>query len=83
MNEAVKDNEEIENVEETEEVELVEESDIDLEVVDDTPEEDQNRKPISVEDPSDNEIAEYSDKVQRRMKELTRARHDERGVRNG
>jgi len=78
MNEAVKENEEIENVEETEEVELVEESDIDLEIVDDTPEEDQNRRPVSVEDPSDNEIAEYSDKVQRRMKELTRARHDER-----
>jgi len=57
-----------------------EESDIDLEVVDDTPEEDRGRKPLDreVNDPSDEEIAEYSDKVQKRMKELTHARHDER-----
>ena len=57
-----------------------EESDIDLEIVDDTPEEDRGRKPLdrNVDDPSDDEIAEYSDKVQKRMKELTHARHDER-----
>jgi len=57
-----------------------EESDIDLEIVDDTPEEDRGRKPLDreVTDPSDEEIAEYSDKVQKRMKELTHARHDER-----
>lgn len=57
-----------------------EESDIDLEIVDDTPEEDRGRKPLDrdVNDPSDEEIAEYSDKVQKRMKELTHARHDER-----
>jgi len=57
-----------------------EEGDIELEVVDDTPEEDRGRKPLDreVNDPSDEEIAEYSDKVQKRMKELTHARHDER-----
>lgn len=57
-----------------------EEGDIELEVVDDTPEEDRGRRPLEkdVEDPSDDEIAEYSDKVQKRMKELTHARHDER-----
>jgi hypothetical protein len=56
------------------------EGDIELEVVDDTPPEDRNRKPLDreVEDPTDGEIAEYSEKVQKRMKELTHARHDER-----
>jgi hypothetical protein len=57
-----------------------EESDIELEVVDDTPPEDRGRKPLDreVEDPSDDEVAEYSDKVQKRIKELSHARHDER-----
>lgn len=58
----------------------LEEGEIELEVVDDTPEEDRGRRPLGkeVEDPSDEEVAEYSDKVQKRMKELTHARHDER-----
>jgi hypothetical protein len=57
-----------------------EESDIELEVVDDTPPEDRGRKPLDreVEDASDEEVAEYSDKVQKRIKELSHARHDER-----
>jgi hypothetical protein len=57
-----------------------EESDIELEVVDDTPPEDRGRKPLEreVEDLSDDEVAEYSDKVQKRIKELSHARHDER-----
>ena len=49
-----------------------------IEIVDDTPEEDRGRKPIDVEDPSEDEISQYGEKVQRRMKELTHARHDER-----
>ena len=58
----------------------VEEGDIELEVVDDTPEEDRGRKPLNrdVEDVTDEEVAEYSEKVQKRLKELTHARHDER-----
>ena len=58
----------------------LEEGDIELEVVDDTPEEDRGRKPLNreVEDVTDEEVAEYSEKVQKRMKELTHARHDER-----
>jgi hypothetical protein len=58
----------------------VEEGDIELEVVDDTPEQDRGRKPLNreVEDVTDEEVAEYSDKVQKRLKELTHARHDER-----
>jgi hypothetical protein len=70
---------EVENKNDEIEVET-EESDIELEVIDDTPPEDRGRKPLDreVADPSDEEIAEYSDKVQKRMKELTHARHDER-----
>jgi hypothetical protein len=58
----------------------LEEGDIELEVIDDTPPEDRGRKPLDreIEDPTDDEVAEYSDKVQKRMKELTHARHDER-----
>jgi len=54
--------------------------DVEIEVVDDTPEQDRGRKPLAreVDDPSDDEIAEYGDKVQKRMRELTHARHDER-----
>jgi hypothetical protein len=57
-----------------------EDGDIELEIVDDTPEEDRGRKPLDreVADPTDEEVAEYSEKVQKRMKELTHARHDER-----
>ena len=59
---------------------VLEDGDIELEVVDDTPEEDRGRKPLNrdVEDVTDEEVAEYSEKVQKRMKELTHARHDER-----
>lgn len=56
------------------------ESDIDLEVVDDTPEPDRGRKPLEREpdEVTDEEVAQYSDKVQKRIKELSHARHDER-----
>ena len=51
-----------------------------IETVDDTPVKDQGRKPLEkpVEEPSDDELSSYSDKVQARIKELTHARHDER-----
>jgi hypothetical protein len=51
-----------------------------IEVVDDTPPQDRNRKPLDkeVEEPSEDELNEYSAKVQKRLKELTHARHDER-----
>lgn len=53
---------------------------LEVEIVDDTPVKDQGRKPLDkpVEDPTDDEIASYSDNVQKRIKELTHARHDER-----
>ena len=56
------------------------ESEVEVEIVDDTPEKDRGRKPLEkqVDDPTDEEIESYSDKVQSRIKELTHARHDER-----
>jgi len=53
---------------------------VEVEVVDDTPPKDRNRKPLAKEvvDPTDNELEAYSDQVQKRIKELTHARHDER-----
>jgi len=58
------------------------EDEVEIEIVDDTPLKDRNRKPLDkeVEDPTDDEIENYSDKVKTRIKELTHARHDERRV---
>ena len=62
------------------ELEVSVEGDIDLEVVDDTPEKDRGRKPLAQdpEDANEEELAQYSSKVQNRIKELSHARHDER-----
>ena len=59
---------------------VAEEGDVEIEIVDDTPEKDKGRKPLDKEvaDPTDDEIEKYSEKVQARIKELTHARHDER-----
>lgn len=56
------------------------EGDTEIEVVDDTPEADKGRKPLDrpVNDPTDDELQDYSEKVRSRIKELTHARHDER-----
>jgi hypothetical protein len=56
------------------------EDDVEIEIVDDTPVQDRGRRPLDkeVEDPTDDEIENYSDKVKVRIKELTHARHDER-----
>ena len=56
--------------------------DIEVEIVDDTPEKDRGRKPLDKEvaDPTDEEIESYSSNVQKRIKDLTHARHDERRV---
>ena len=65
----------------TEEKTRVEASDdVEIELIDDTPDRDKGRKPLDKEvaDPTDDEIETYSDKVQTRIKELTHARHDER-----
>ncbi len=56
------------------------ETEIEIEIVDDTPERDRGRKPLDKEvaDPTDDEIENYSEGVKKRIKELTHARHDER-----
>lgn len=53
---------------------------VEVEIVDDVPEADRGRKPLErpVEEPSEDELAAYSEGVQKRIKELTHARHDER-----
>lgn len=53
---------------------------LEVEVVDDTPEKDRGRKPLDreVDDPTDDELTSYSEGVKKRIKELTHARHDER-----
>jgi hypothetical protein len=58
------------------------EADVEIEIVDDTPEQDRGRKPLDreVKDPTDDEIENYSEGVKKRIKELTHARHDERRV---
>jgi hypothetical protein len=56
------------------------EDDVEIEVVDDTPEKDRGRRPLDreVADPTDDEIETYTRGAQDRIKELTHARHDER-----
>jgi len=61
-------------------VDTQKDDDLEIEIVDDTPEKDKGRKPLEkpVDEPTDDELETYSDKVQARIKELTHARHDER-----
>ena len=61
----------------------VETGEVEVEVIDDTPERDRGRKPLDKEvaDPTDDEIESYSENVKKRIKELTHARHDERRAR--
>ena len=58
----------------------MQQDEIEVEIVDDTPEKDRGRKPLErpVEDPTEDEIESYSEGVKKRIKELTHARHDER-----
>ena len=55
---------------------------VEIEIEDDTPAQDRGKKPLDrqVDDPTEEEIETYSEKVQNRIKELTHARHDERRV---
>jgi len=53
---------------------------IEVEIEDDTPEPDRGRKPMKepVEEPTEDELASYDEKVQQRIKKFTRGYHDER-----
>ena len=60
-------------------VEEPEQEEIEIEIVDDTPEADRNRKPSKPpEDVTDEELEDYSDKVQKRIKHFSKGYHDER-----
>ena len=56
------------------------EGDVDIQIEDDTPENDRRARPLDkeVEDPTDEEIENYTQGAQNRIKQLTHARHDER-----
>lgn len=59
----------------------VEESDIEIELVDDTPPEDRGRKPLPqnvVEELDNDDLEEYSDKVKKRLSQMKKVWHDER-----
>jgi len=53
---------------------------VDIEIVDDTPDEDKGREPMDVapEDVDDDELGEYDKKVQKRLKKFSKGYHDER-----
>lgn len=53
---------------------------LEIEIEDDTPPEDRGRKPMKekIEDPTEEELASYDEKVQARIKKFTRGYHDER-----
>ena len=55
------------------------EEDLDIEVVDDTPKADRNRKPSEPPtDVTDEELEEYSEKVRKRIQHFNKGYHDER-----
>jgi hypothetical protein len=55
------------------------EGDVDIEVKDDTPEQDRGYQPATnVEDVTDEELESYGEKVRRRIKEISHKQHDER-----
>ena len=58
----------------------LEEGDVEVDIIDDTPEADRGRKPLAKQpdEPTDEELTQYTAGVQQRIKELTHARHDER-----
>lgn len=60
--------------------EIAGDDDVEVEIVDDTPDKDKGRKPLEkkVDDPTDEEIEGYTENVKKRINELTHARHDER-----
>jgi hypothetical protein len=61
------------------EAEQAEENKLEIEIEDDTPETDRGRKAAPPpEDPSDDELESYDEKVKQRIKRFTRGYHDER-----
>ena len=57
----------------------VDDGDIEIEIVDDTPPEDRGKEPLeNSADVDDDELSQYSTKVQKRINEINRKYHDER-----
>ena len=56
------------------------EEDVEIEIVDDTPERDRGRKPAkeAIPEPTEDELDSYGEKVQERIRNLNRRFHDER-----
>jgi hypothetical protein len=65
---------------EIEEKKAAAEDNLEIEIEDDTPVSDRGRKPMKekVEDPTDEELASYDEKVQKRIKKFSKGYHDER-----
>jgi len=74
------DREEYKFPDEKQEAKASTEDAIEIEIIDDTPEEDQGRKPLAepVAEPTDEELAKYDEGVQKRIKKLSHGYHDER-----
>jgi hypothetical protein len=55
-------------------------NDSEIEVVDDTPEQDRGRKPLdsAPEEPSEEELSQYTESVRKRIEKFTKGYHDER-----
>jgi len=63
------------------EVKVVEDKNLEVEVVDDTPEADRGRKPSKPpEEITDDELENYSEKVKKRIQHFSKGYHDERRV---
>lgn len=61
--------------------EQADKDELSIEIVDDTPEEDRNRAPMPkeiVEELDNDDLEEYSEKVQKRLKQMKKVWHDER-----
>jgi hypothetical protein len=69
----------VETSSDEEKVEFEVEDAVEVEVVDDTPEEDRGREPApEPEDVTDDELEKYSESVQKRIKKFSKGYHDER-----
>ena len=68
--------------EEQQQMEIEVEGAPEIEIIDDTPVEDRGKTPKGEVDVSDDEISQYSENVQKRIKDLRRAYHDERRIKD-
>lgn len=78
------DEQENKEVDGKEQVEAGASGELEVEVVDDAPPEDQGRKPLAKNpEPSEDELEQYSETVKKRINELRHGYHDERRAKEG